>query len=125
MHSNLQDERKIQLVENIMNLPDVIRFSKLEFIRKRYGKIYVLIKDDEGVNNVSPIMQNGHWLNALSSSDSVADTKPCYVFDKIELRDNAAHVRMAFDITGAFVIGNLNYIDERWVPDDEFMVGVR
>lgn len=125
VHSNLQDERKIELVETILNLPDVIRFSKLEFIRKKYGKIYILLKDDGSMDSVPAIMQNGQLLNILNSSDSIADNKPCYVFDKIELRDNSAYVRMTFDITGAIAFGNLNYIDKRWVPDNEFMVGVR
>lgn len=124
-HANLPDKKKVELIETVLNLPDVIRFSKLEFIRKKYGKIYIFLKDDEGMDSVSPIMQKGQLLNVLINSDSITDNKPCYVFDKIELQGDSAYVRMTFDITGAIAFGNLNYIDEHWVPDDEFMVGVR
>ena len=125
VHSNLLDEKKISLIETVLNMPDVVRFSKLEFIRKKYGKIYILLKDEESMDDAPPIMQNGQLLSVLNSPDSIADNKACYVFENIELGDDAASVRMTFDITGAIAFGNLNYIDEHWVSDDEFMVGVR
>src|SRR3970040_1992414 len=98
-HSIFLDRKKVQLVETVLNLPDVIRFSKLEFIRKKYGKVYIFIGDNEGADSTPPIMQNGHSLSVLSSLDSITDTKPCYVFDKIEIRGDTASVRMRFDIT--------------------------
>ena len=123
--SNLQNERKIELIETILNMPAVMRFSKLEFIRKEYDEISILAKDYEIIDKGPSIRQNGQSLNVLSSADSIPDNKPCYVFDKLELHGNAAYVRMTFDITGAIAYGQLNYIDGRWIPDGDFTVGVR
>jgi len=124
--SSLTDRKKIQLVETVLNLPDVIKFSKLEITRKKHGDIYILLKDDEFKDDVPTIIQQGHQLSVLRSLNSIdASDKPCYVFTRMELKGDTAYVQMIFDTTGLLVFGKLNYIGDHWVPDRDFKVGVR
>lgn len=124
--SNSLDKKKIQLIETVLNLPGVIKFSKLEYIRRKYGNVYILIEGNKDKDSISSIVQNGRSLSILRSLDSLrASDHPCYVFEKIDVRNDSAYVRMVFDITGAMAFGNLNYVDGHWVPDPEFIVGVR
>lgn len=119
------DEKKIKLVETVLNLPGVIRFSKIEFIRKKYGKVYILL-EYTGKNDTLPIiMQSGKPLHVLHSADSITEDTPCYIFEKMEILGDSAYIRMKFDITGAMAFGSLKYTDRQWVPDKEFLAGVR
>lgn len=124
VHSQL-NAKKIELIETVLNLPDVIRFSKLEFIRKKYDEVYILLEGIEDTGSIPSIRQSGKSLAVVYSMDSIIQNKPCYVFDKIEIQGDSAYVRMTFDITGAIAFGNLKYTGRHWVPDKNFMVGVR
>ena len=124
--SILIDRKKIQLIENILNLPDVIKFSKLEFIRKKYHSIFIVLKGNEFRGSRPRIIQNGYELGVLHSSDSLHTTgQPCYVFTRLEVKGDTAYVQMILDITGTLVFGKLIYSGDRWVPDREFVIGVR
>lgn len=122
-HSDL-DEKKLALIETVLNMPDVIRFSKIDLVRKKYGPIYIFI-DHVEMKDVTSIVQNGNPLRVLHSLGSVTEGRPCYVFDRIQIYDDSARVRMKFDITGAIAFGKLKYTGQEWVPDKEFLVGVR
>lgn len=123
VHSDL-DQKKLALIETILNMPAVIKFCKIDLIRKEYGKIYIFI-DHAEMKDITSVVQSGNSLHVLHSRDSVYENIPCYVFDRIQIHDDSARVRMKFDITGAIAFGKLNYTGQEWVPDKEFLVGVR
>lgn len=57
-------KEKIRLIETVLNLPDVIRASKLKAVRKEYSDIYILLKNSEFGNSKPRIVQNGHELKS-------------------------------------------------------------
>lgn len=118
--------KKVQLIETVLNLPDVINVSKLKLIRKEYNKVFILLKDSEFKDIKPSIIQDGYQLIVLNSLDSLDTTKqPCYIFTKMEIKDDTAYVQMIFDITGALAFGKLNYTEGHWIPDKAFTIGVR
>lgn len=115
-----------QIVETVLNLPAVIKFSKADFIQKKYGAISIYFSQDSVAESISSIFQNGNSLKLVQSMDTIDSAEePCYVFSKITIDNKDAYVHMTFDITGAIAYGNLRYIDGKWLPDKEFLVGVR
>jgi hypothetical protein len=115
-----------ELVETVLNLPGVIKFSKADYIQEKYGNISIYFSQDSIANSIPPIFQNGNPLELVYNLDTVdVAEKPCYVFTKISISNNDAYLYMTFDITGAIAYGNLKYIDGKWSPDKEFIVGVR
>lgn len=122
----LIDSTAKQIVETVLNLPSVIKFSKADFIQKKYGPISIYFSQDSVAKSISSIYQNGYSLKLVQSVDTI-DTaeEPCYVFSKITIDNNEAYVYMTFDITGALAYGKMKYIEGKWLPDKEFLVGVR
>jgi hypothetical protein len=115
-----------QLVETILNLPTVVKFSKADFIQEKYGTISIYFMQDTIAANISSILQKGRPLKLQHHLDSInAEERPCYVFKKINIKNDEAYVYMVLDITGAIAYGNLKYIDENWLPDKDFLIGVR
>lgn len=115
-----------QIVETVLNLPAVIKFSKADFIQKKYGTISIYFRQDSVAESISSIYQNGYSLKLVQSVDTI-DTveEPCFVFSKITIGNSEAYVYMTFDITGAIAYGKMKYVDGKWSPDKEFIVGVR
>ena len=125
-HSNPIEAKTKQLVETILNLPAVIKFSKTEFIQEKYGPISIYFDQDTIGRNISTIFQRGRSLQLLHRLDSInSEVRPCYVFTKITINHDEAYAYMTFDITGAIAYGNLKYIDGNWLPDKDFVIGVR
>jgi hypothetical protein len=123
--STLTDKKKIQLIETILNLPAVIKFSKFEIIRRNQIEIHLLLKPDE-FDSIPNITQNGYRLSILHRIDSLKmSEQPCYVFPKMEIKGDTANVQMVLDITGLITNGKLYYVNGKWVPDKKFVVGVR
>ena len=119
------DRKKVQLIETVLNLPGVVRFSKVKFFRMDNKKIYILLKENEFEDDISSIIQDGQQISVLHSLDSLnTEEFPCYRF-KMELKGDKAFVNLFFEVTGAIAYGNLNYTDGHWVPDEKFIVGVR
>ena len=115
-----------QLIETVLNLPDVIRFCKVDLIQKKYGAAAIYFEQDSIARDISSIFQNGNSLRLVQSMDTIdSEEEPCYVFSKIVIDNNDAYVYMTFDITGAIAYGNLKWIDGQWLPTQEFLVGVR
>ena len=124
--SILMDSTAKQIVETVLNLPAVIKFSKADFIQKKYGAISIYFSQDSVAESVSSIYQNGHPVKLVQSIDTIdTSEKPCFVFSKITISNNEAYVYMTFDITGAIAYGRMKYVDGKWSPDKEFLVGVR
>lgn len=117
-------EAKIQVIETVLNLPGVIYFSKVDYISAKYGRIFLLFESPE-IPNLPPIMQRGKELQILTVKDSVTQSMPCYVFDILEIENDSALVRMRFDLTGAIARGKLVKSNGTWVPEENFLVGVR
>ncbi len=122
---SLSDKKKAQLIETVLNLPSVIKFSKLKLIQEKYNNVYIILKRSDFNDSIPPIMQNGNRLMVLNSLDSLnTEEVPCYLF-KMDIKNDTAFVNLFFGITGALAYGNLNYIKGHWVPDKNFVVGVR
>lgn len=120
------DSTAKQIVETVLSFPAVIKFSKVDFIQKKYGPISIYFSQDSVAETISSIYQNGHSLKLVRSISTIDTTEePCYVFSKIAIGNNEAYVYMTFDITGAIAYGKMKYIDGKWSPDKEFLVGVR
>jgi hypothetical protein len=123
--SALTDKKKIQLIETILNLPEVIKFSKFEIIRRNQIEIHVLLKPDE-FDSIPNITQNGYRLSILHRIDSLKmSEQPCYIFPKMEIKGDTADVQMIFDKTGLLAYGKLYYVKDKWELDKKFVVGVR
>ena len=118
-------DKKVKLIETVLNLPGVIKFSKIKFIGEKFDSVFILLKDSEFKDNTPSIVQDGYRLSVLHNLGSLDTTEqPCYIFN-MEFKGDTASVQMTFDITGAIAVGKLNYIKGHWVPDSEFKVGVR
>lgn len=119
-------KRKIQLIEAVLNLPEVIELSKFEVIKKARPNIYILLDENLFAGAVPMITQNGYQLTVLRSLDTLdTSMQPCYVFTRMELNENSATVQMLYDITGLWVNGKLNYVEGKWIADETLRVTVR
>jgi hypothetical protein len=88
-----------QLVEAILNLPSVIRFSKTDLIQKKYDTISIYFKRGAVDENIFPIFQKGESIRLIRSLDAIkTDERPCYVFTEITVNNDEAYVYMVFDI---------------------------
>jgi diacylglycerol kinase len=119
--STATDSKKKQLVETILNMPDVIRFAKFETVKKQYGSIFIYFEPASADINFK-VIQAGHPILVVNN---IIPEKPCYVFKIIDYNESAAKVMLTLDMTGLIVFGQLMYTDGRWVPDKNFRVGVR
>jgi hypothetical protein len=118
------DQKKIDLVETVLNLPKVIKFSKVEQLRNNHKTIYIYFDRNE-FKSIPMIVQEGRRLTVLKKLDSLNNEKvACYRF-RIKLNHTTAVVQLSMEVTGAIAYGNLNYIDGHWEPDKNFVVGVK
>jgi hypothetical protein len=121
--TNRQDAtpRCVSLIETVLNLPDLIRFSKLDLVKEKHDKIFVAV---DGCEGIPPIKQNGKALGILKI-DSVDTDLPVYLFQKLEIHGDSAYVLVLFTYTNATAIGNLKFDNGNWVPEKNFLIGVR
>lgn len=125
-HSPSIEEKTKQLVETILNLPGVLKFSKVDLIQKTYDTIYIHFTQNATVKSSFPISVKGKQLTLLHNLGSIkTEEKPCYIFTEIKIKNNDAYAYMIFDITGAIAYGNLKYTNGKWLPVKEFVTGVR
>lgn len=117
------DSRADELVKTILNLPGVVKYSKVEFIQEEYDEIFVRFDPPSPTFGDSVIFQNTFSLKVIK--DIAPPNKPCYVFKKIDIQGNTAYVVLHFDITGFVCHGTLNYVEGKWMPDKTFKVGYR
>ncbi|QHT67618.1 diacylglycerol kinase family protein [Rhodocytophaga rosea] len=115
------DFKKKQLIETVLNIPDVIRFAKFENLKNKYGSIFIYIDQLPSEDIHFPIIQAGYSLQVLNTNPT--PDKPCYIFKIIDYTENAAKVLVTLDMTGLMASGQLIYIDGRWIPDKNFIVG--
>jgi len=119
------NSKKVRLIQTVLNLPGVLRYSKVKLYRKNKKNIYLLLQANEFNNSIPSIFQDGYPIIILHKLDSLSHEKlPCYHI-KIEITGDKAFVNLFFDITGAVAYGNLNYTDGSWIPDEKFVIGVR
>jgi hypothetical protein len=116
------DTKLTELVQTVLDSPGIIKLSKADFLREKYGKIYMFFDENVPKPN-SSIYQKGFVLEAVNSR--VTDDIPCYVFEKISIEGDKAYVSLHLDVTGFICYGNLNYVNEKWVPDNDFKIGYR
>lgn len=62
-------------------------------------------------------------VNSLDSIDT--SKEPCYVFVKIEIGHDSAYVHMVLDLTNTLVFGKLYHDQGQWIPDPNFLAGIR
>lgn len=121
--SVIVDSRLNELVQTILNLPGVVKYSKAEFIYKEYGEVFVRFDPLGSTFSDSVIFQRAYSLKVVK--DTIPSDKPCYVFEKIDIHGNNAYVLLHFNITGFICRGALNYVDGKWIPDKTFQLGYR
>jgi hypothetical protein len=124
IQADSMDRKKAALIESVLNLPEVIKFSKIKLIKEKRQHVYILLKGDEFSGPVPRLAQDGYPLTILHSTDSLTSDEPYYRFS-MQVKDNTAYVNLFFEITGAVASGNLTYRDGRWTPDKDFRTGVR
>lgn len=112
-----------KLIEDVLNIPSVIKLSKADRIRKEYGILYVSLADNSAEIGDSILYQKGFPIKVINEKIGV-DT-PCYLFEKLEVQGQSAYISMKFEITGFVCRGKLNYVEGRWVPEKDFLVGYR
>lgn len=119
--------KKKELVETILNYPDFIRYSRLRNVRKAFDTIYIIFDRDDLNCILPPYVQQGDTLKVIYKSDSVDTIKePIYEIKKNDIvSDTTAYIHIEFDVSGAIAYGNLKQIDGQWIPDSDFVIGVR
>jgi hypothetical protein len=117
------DSKLVELVQTVLNLPSVVRLSKSEFIQKKYDKVFVFFEEN-GLETVDSIIYQNGFAIEVTHARKPLDV-PCYVFKKINIKEDTAYILLYFDITGFTCYGNLNFIDGKWIPDKDFKIGYR
>jgi hypothetical protein len=113
-----------KLIEDVLNIPSVVKLSKADRIRKEYGILNVSLADNSAEIGDSILYQKGSPIKVIKNEKIGADT-PCYLFEKLEVQGQSAYISMKFEITGFVCRGKLNYVEGRWVPEKDFLVGYR
>jgi hypothetical protein len=121
--STISDARLTNLVQTVLSHPGIVRFSKLEYILEKHKKVYVSFASDVVRPNRSTIHQNDVAVEVVDFKTTFEN--PCYVFKRIDISGNTAHILLYFDITGFVADGDLTYIDGKWVPNKNFTIGYR
>jgi hypothetical protein len=116
------DSSLAKLIQDVLNIPSVVKLSKADRMRKEYGIINVSLASDATEIEDSILYQAGFPIKVIKGKKIGANT-PCYFFEKLELHGHSAYISMKFEITGFVCRGKLNYADGRWVPDKNFLVG--
>ena len=118
--------KKKKLVETVLNYPDVIKYSRLKNVRKAFDTIFIIFNDDDINCILPPYIQQGDTLRVTYKNDSINTIeKPFYEFEKMGISGDSAYVYLEFDISGALAYGNLKQTNGQWIPDDNFIIGVR
>ncbi|HEY5746009.1 MAG TPA: hypothetical protein VIU12_08040 [Chryseolinea sp.] len=126
INNSASREREKGAIETVLNMPDLIKFSKMAFVRERHKTVYLFIKPDPLTHSNALILQNDIPLSIVHSIDSLnTEETPCYVVKELSISGDEADILVLFDYTGAMAYGKLLYMKNKWVPDPEFIVGVR
>lgn len=115
---------QIGLVTDILNLPSVIKFSRVEAVRKQYGRIYGRVYGFNLEQDSVEIQQQSNKVFFVQALDSVSAGKvPCYVFNKIIILKDTAEVQLTFPMTGFLAFGKMYFKNGHWHPTKEFRAG--
>jgi hypothetical protein len=117
------DLKLAELVQTVLNLPAVVKYSKLDLIRREYQKVYVSFDSAALKPDTSIIYQKGLPLEVIKLKQDFEG--PCYVFEKIVIHENTAYVSLYFKVTGFISSGKLTYANGKWIPDKNFTIGYR
>lgn len=113
-------------METILNHPEFIKYSRLQNVKKVFDTIYIVFSKNTFKCILPPYVQQGDTLKVVYNNDSLDTVEtPVYELTEMEIKDDSAYVLLKFDISGAIAYGNLKYINEQWVPDSNFVIGVR
>ncbi len=114
-----------ELVKIVLNNVHLIRYSKMRNVRDRFDSIHIVFSQDYRCL-IPPYTQNGDTLNILKKSSPLDRTEfPIYEFKTLNFFGDSAYVHLEFDLTGAISFGSFLRRNEQWVPDSNFVVGVR
>jgi hypothetical protein len=116
-----QSERVGQLIQTILELPEVLELSTFDKASKQHEHIYIVIP--ENLDAPANIKLKDYQLTLLQSTKDLPDNQPCYRFTKLEVNQDFAIVQLLFDMTGMIVYGRVNYKNGAWIPDENFIVG--
>lgn len=118
------DRKKIALIEAVVNLPDVLKYSKVKDARKKNIKFY-LFEDELSKSSNSVITQYGDTLAILEFNKKNEISKvPTYHFEEVKIDNGNASVKMFFN-NGLFAVGQLSYQNGNWKPNNDFRIGFR
>jgi hypothetical protein len=118
--------KKKRLVETVLNFPDVIRYSRLQNVRKAFDTIFIAFNENDMHCILPPYIQQGDTLAVMTENDPINTIKkPIYEVKEMVIIGDSAYVYFEFDITGAIAYGSLRQLNEQWVPDSSFVMGVR
>jgi hypothetical protein len=118
----LQSEKSRQLIETILHLPEVLKRSAFELLKKDHKKIFIVIPDNISLDAKDSIQIKGINLTRLKTYKDLSSDQPGYVFTKIEVHEDQANVQLVFDMTGMIVHGGLTYKNNVWTPNENFVV---
>jgi hypothetical protein len=121
---NNNTENKFKLIKTVLNHPVIIKYSKIELIKKNFKNIYLL--NNLELNQNSIILVGDTKISLLDENSKINfESYPCYFFERLEINEKEANVLMFFDITGAFAEGKFYLFNGEWIPSDNFKIGVR
>lgn len=114
--------RLTELLQTVLNSPGLIKLSKADLMREKYGKIFIFF--NENVPKPDSLIYQKRFILEVTTAKP-PENVPCYVFEKIKIHDNTAYVSLRLDITGFICYGNLKCVNGKWVPDNDFKIGYR
>lgn len=121
----LLSEKARLLISDVLNMPKVIEYSKVNLLRKEHKNFYGRIYDFELKNDSLRIEQQGHPVIFVHKLNDPSNPKSvCYTFFKIRIRGDTANIQMAFPTSGLHVNGKLTYVNGHWQATKELIVAI-
>ncbi|HTF20636.1 MAG TPA: hypothetical protein VK658_21335 [Chryseolinea sp.] len=121
----LLSEKAKLLITDVLNMPKVIEYSKVNLLRNEHKKFYGRIYEFELKDDSLRIEQQGHPVIFVQKLDDPSNAKSvCYTFFKIRIKGDTANIKMAFPISGLHVNGRLAYVNGHWQATKDLIVAI-
>lgn len=115
-----------KLLTTILNLPKVLKFSKISLIEQHFSSIELIIEKENNYSFSNNLKQGNLHIKIVQNKSLIQTKKePCYVIEKLEFNDDMVNVLIFLDLTGLVIDGQFSFIKGEWVPDENLIIGVR
>lgn len=118
-------ESKADIIETVVSLPYVTKHSGIKVKDDKDVKYFIFEDEISKSGHEKISLESGYELLVLDfkEKDSISKYR-CFHFDEIDVKKESAFVRMFYP-NGLIAVGNLNLVNGKWSPSDDFKVGFR